>query len=121
MNPLGETYLDSGKGHLYFNQNDSQFYCYRLEGDDPPLSLLFSALPRIPLSNDKGITWKDTLPLQAVHLSWYWYLFSLLRVMMPSIGEMHYSAHWRETGLIEGCIKHAEEETEISAYLDTIN
>ncbi|MES9901910.1 MAG: hypothetical protein ABW168_04395 [Sedimenticola sp.] len=120
MNPSGETYLDSGRGHLYFNQSDSEFYCYRLEGRDPALALLFSALPRIPLGGDAGMSWQDTLPLQVLRQGWRWHLASLLRAVLPTVGDSHYSARWQQTNLIEGRVRHAGGEMRVMAHLGSL-
>ncbi len=120
MNPYGETCLDSGRGQLYFNQDDSQFYCYRLEGSDPALALLFRALPRIPLGGEAGMTWQDSLPLQVLQQGWRWHLGSLLKVLLPTLGESRYSAHWQDAKQVRGSVCHAGRETPISARLEPL-
>jgi urea transporter len=120
MNPYGETFLDSGHGHLYFNQDGSQFYCYRLEGNDPALALLFRALPRVPLGGEAGMDWQDTLPLQVLQRGWRWHLGSLLKVLLPTLGDSRYSAHWHEAWQIRGSVLHAGKEIPLTARLDPI-
>src|SRR6185437_3480021 len=58
----GTFYFESARGRLYFGKHEGTFYIYRLEGNDPWLSLLFLALPRLPLSYRDGLTWLDYVP-----------------------------------------------------------
>jgi hypothetical protein len=120
MNAYSETYMDSGHGQLYFYQDGSQFYCYRLEGNDPALALMFRALPRVPLGGESGMIWQDTLPLQVLQRGWRWHLGSLLMILLPTLGNSRYSACWHETGQIRGSILHAGKEVPLTARLEPL-
>lgn len=62
----GTTYFESDRGRLYFGKHEGTFYFYRLDGKDPYLRLLFSALPRMPLAYREGLTWHDYVPTSVV-------------------------------------------------------
>lgn len=70
MDADGSYYLSSHRARLYFGKIDGTFYFYRLDGYDACLALLFSALPRLPLSHRDGLTWKDHLPAGIALRSW---------------------------------------------------
>ncbi|RKZ55368.1 MAG: peptidase M23 [Candidatus Parabeggiatoa sp. nov. 2] len=101
----GETYFDSGKGKLFFAKDDHSFYFYRLYGDDPWLSLLFAALPRMPLVYRRGMTWEDVPPVSAVALGWRKHLFNLARAFYHRIGQVHYTGRWDTEGVISGTLQ----------------
>ncbi len=113
MNDLGERYFDSGKGQLFFASDDNSFYFYRLEGDDDRLALMFSALPRIPLTYRRHMSWKDSPPMAAVRSGWSRRLINLVRAWNPHFAESCYRAHWARQGLIQGVLSRggkAEDE-----------
>ena len=59
----GTLYFGSDRGgKLYFGKRDGVFTLYRVEGDDPHLSILLRALPRLPLTTIDDIDWSDCLP-----------------------------------------------------------
>ena len=70
MDADGSYYLSSHDARLYFGKIDGTFYFYRLDGYDACLALLFSALPRLPLSQRDGMIWKDFLPAGIALRSW---------------------------------------------------
>jgi len=102
MNALSETYFDSGKGKLFFNRDKHSFYFYRLEGADPWLALLFTALPRLPLLYRTNMSWQDKLPVMAALGGWRRHLTSLARAINHNYGQLNYHAHWHHEGLIRG-------------------
>nr|VFJ68139.1 MAG: Urea transporter [Candidatus Kentron sp. FW] len=101
----GETYLDSGKGRLFFNKDQCSFYFYRLEGDDPWLSLLFTALPRMPLMYRRGMDWQDTPPVFAVGRGWRKHLANLAMAFHHGITKIEYTSAWESEGVITGTVR----------------
>ncbi|HEC85570.1 MAG: peptidase M23 [Candidatus Parabeggiatoa sp. nov. 1] len=101
----GETYFDSGKGKLFFAKDEHSFYFYRLEGNDPWLSLIFAALPRLPLVYRQGMTWEDVPPVSTISFGWQRQLYHLARAFYHRIGQVHYKAHWKAEGLIAGTLQ----------------
>jgi len=104
MNDQGESYFDSGKGQLFFTNDDNSFYFYRLEGDDAQLALMFSALPRIPLVYRQHMSWQDSPPMAAVRHGWSRQLIDMIRAWNPQAGKSSYRAHWARQGLIHGVL-----------------
>ncbi len=105
MAASSETYFDSGKGKLFFAKNDHSFYFYRLEGNDPWLSLLFAALPRMPLVYRRGMTWEDVPPVSAVIFGWRKQLFNLARAFYHNMGQVQYTGCWDTEGVITGTVQ----------------
>jgi urea transporter len=66
MLPDGMFYFDSGRGKLYFGQNESVFYFYSIEGRDPYLKLMLLALPRLPMACRENLLWHDYVPIGQV-------------------------------------------------------
>ncbi len=67
MAPDGTFYLTDEKAKLYFGINHGTFYCYNFEGDGSSyLKYIFLAAPRIPLYFEKGLEWKDYLPIELI-------------------------------------------------------
>ena len=67
METDGTFYFDSGRGRLYFWKDVGTFYFLRTEGKDPYLNMIFSALPRAPISSKRGLVWKDHIPISSSH------------------------------------------------------
>jgi hypothetical protein len=44
----------------------------------------------------------------------------LLKVLLPTLGDSRYSAHWHEAGYIRGSLLHAGKEVPLSARLDAL-
>ncbi|MFT5128991.1 MAG: urea transporter [Rhodothermales bacterium] len=61
--PDGTFFFESARGRLYFGRHEGTLYFYRVEGDDPWLSMLLLASPRMPLAYRAGLTWADYVPL----------------------------------------------------------
>jgi len=62
----GTYFLNSGKGKLYFGNNEGTFYHYGIDGEDHYLPLFMQAIPRLPLAYRNGLTWTDSVPANAV-------------------------------------------------------
>jgi urea transporter/Flp pilus assembly protein TadD len=62
----GTRFLESDRGKLFLGKHEGTFYCYRIEGDDPYLRMLFVALPKLPLAYRAGLNWHDHVPISAV-------------------------------------------------------
>jgi len=60
----GTFYFDTGKGKLYFGKANKTFYFYRLDGFDEYLKDIFISAPKIPLTSEKDIIFKDYLPFK---------------------------------------------------------
>jgi urea transporter len=105
MMPGGETYFDSGHGKLFFNKDSHSFYFYRIEGDDPWLAMLFTALPRLPLVYHQSMHWKDSPPAAAISNGWHKQLINLLRAFYHNIGLATYTAQWTSKNIISGQIE----------------
>jgi urea transporter len=106
MDSNGETYFssdfNSGNGKLFFNRNKHSFYFYRLEGNDPWLSLIFSALPRLPLLYRAKMSWQDKLPVAAAVSDWHRHLINFARAINYRVGRLEYHASWSREGVIQG-------------------
>ena len=114
----GETYFYSGKAKLFFAKDAHSFYFYRLEGNDPWLSLLFAALPRMPLVHHQGMTWEDMPPVSAVAFGWRKHLLNLARAFSHSIGKIHYSANWKNNRIITGTLQNGGKTLPVELELD---
>lgn len=57
-------------GRLYFGKHDGTFYCYRLDGRDKLLGIIYQALPSLPLVRSGRWTWHDVAPLGLVTRGW---------------------------------------------------
>jgi murein DD-endopeptidase MepM/ murein hydrolase activator NlpD/urea transporter len=66
----GTRYLDSGQGKLYFGKQDSTFYFYGVEGDDPYLKTMLHALPSFPLVCRQNLEWPVDIPTGMVAGGW---------------------------------------------------
>ncbi|MEK7432967.1 MAG: urea transporter [Cyanobacteriota bacterium] len=62
----GTYYFETEDGKLYFGIFNGTFYFYSVEGKDQYLRLLFSALPRLPLTYKENLTWNDSVPVGLV-------------------------------------------------------
>ena len=51
---------------MYFGKHEGTFYCYRVDGPDKYLRLLFVACPRLPLCYRDGLQWEDVVPASLV-------------------------------------------------------
>ncbi len=102
MNAQGETCLDSGRAQLFFHRDNVQFYFYRLEGHDPLLAALFRYLPRLPLSQQSGLCWRDVLPMAVHEDRTTRHLFNLARLLFPDLGRIDYQACFTGRREIEG-------------------
>ncbi len=114
----GETYFDSGKAKLFFAKDAHSFYFYRLEGNDPWLSLLFAALPRMPLVYHQDMTWEDMPPVSAVAFGWRKHFLNLARAFYHHIGKIHYSAHWESNRIITGTLQNGGKILPVKLELD---
>ncbi len=102
MDSNGETYFGSENGKLFFNKNKHSFYFYRLEGNDPWLSLIFSALPRLPLLYRAKMSWKDQLPVAAAVSDWHRHFINLARAINYRVGRLEYHASWQSEDVVQG-------------------
>ena len=62
----GTMCLQSDFGRLYFGKHAGTFYVYSVDGKDPYLRALWAALPRLPLSYRKGVSWNDFIPISLI-------------------------------------------------------
>lgn len=104
INDSGESYFDSGKGRLFFNHDEYSFYFYRLEGNDPDLAFMFTALPRMPFSFRHKMEWHDSPPLGAVLPGWKNRLLGFFKSLQPLISSSNYRAFWARPDLIQGIL-----------------
>ncbi len=74
----GTRYFDSGRGKLYFGQQDGTFYFYGIEGDDPYLKTMLQALPSFPLACRRGLEWEVRVPPGMVYHGWRRVFYQLL-------------------------------------------
>lgn len=100
----GETYFDSGKGRLFFFKGSHHFYFYRMEGNDPILSSLFMALPKMPLNYRKGMIWNDVIPVSAVKAGICKQLLFLMRIFNHRFGHIRYTARWKDSKVFIGIV-----------------
>jgi len=59
----GTLYFDSGRGKLYFGKTNGTFYFYSLEGRDPYLKVMLTALPQFPPACRQDLHWQEPLPV----------------------------------------------------------
>jgi len=104
MNALGETCLESSRGRLFFHRDLHQFYFYRLEGNDPGFVALFRFLPRLPLAYQKGLEWRDWLPLAVCGSRRRRHLVTLARVLFPDMGKIGWRGWFAGKRCVEGVI-----------------
>ncbi|MCP5050385.1 MAG: hypothetical protein GY940_24695, partial [bacterium] len=62
----GTFYFDSGRGRLYFGKHNGTMYFYSLEGRDPYLKAMLTALPRFPLACRQDLFWEEQLPVGSI-------------------------------------------------------
>jgi len=62
----GTLYFDSGRGKLYFGMINGTFYFYSLEGSDPYLKTMLTALPQFPLACRQHLHWEEPLPVSVL-------------------------------------------------------
>ncbi len=107
MDELGQYFLDSGKGQLYFALDPSGFYFYRMDGNDPWLAVLFQALPHLPLGYERGMTWSDSVPLAVLERGWRRRLIELFRSFWHGAGRNRFRGCWVADGVVEGQLSRA--------------
>ncbi|MCK4762408.1 MAG: urea transporter, partial [Candidatus Aminicenantes bacterium] len=66
----GTMYFDSGRGKLYFGRSGGTFFFYSLEGRDPYLKTMLTALPQLPPACRKTLHWKEPLPVSVLLRGW---------------------------------------------------
>ncbi len=64
MDPDGTYYFDAGADRIFFNKWHGTFYVLRHEGASEWARAFFMAMPRVPLTFVKNMTWEDYLPLE---------------------------------------------------------
>lgn len=104
MAPDGTFYFDSGRGRLYFGKHEGTFYHYRVDGDDPALRCLMTALPRLPLALREGMHWRDSIPVGLVTGRWRSALLLWLRSFHHALAQADVSLKARSGTLIEGSV-----------------
>jgi urea transporter/murein DD-endopeptidase MepM/ murein hydrolase activator NlpD len=62
----GTLYFDSGRGKLYFGMINGTFYFYSLEGSDPYLKTMLTALPQFPLGCRQHLHWEEPPPVSVL-------------------------------------------------------
>jgi urea transporter len=62
----GTLYFDSGRGKLYFGMINGTFYFYSLEGSDPYLKTMLTALPQFSLACRQYLHWEEPLPVSVL-------------------------------------------------------
>jgi urea transporter/murein DD-endopeptidase MepM/ murein hydrolase activator NlpD len=66
----GTLYFDSGRGKLYFGTSGGAFYFYSLEGKDPYLKIMLTALPQLPLGCHRYLQWQENIPVSLLSRGW---------------------------------------------------
>lgn len=102
----GTTYLDSGKGKLYFGFINGTLYHYSIEGDDPYLALFMIAIPRMPLAYRKGLQWSDTIPSNHVLKPVNKILTQFIQAFYQKFNRVDISLVYSNENSIEGTIKY---------------
>ncbi len=100
----GSFYLDSGKGKLFFGQDENKFMFHRLDGEDPWLALLWVALPQLPLVQPNGQQWQDYLPVGIVTTGLRRLLYQFASSFVPQLASARYVAQWQSRETLAGSL-----------------
>ncbi|MBF0381080.1 MAG: urea transporter [Magnetococcales bacterium] len=121
MEPLsGQFYLVDEEGNtLLFAKAVGFFYCYDYRGkDDTLLRLLFLALPRLPLLQQDGLGWRDSIPINVLHSGANRALKQFLASFHPA-GYIHVGRWgWQGKNRIEGYIETGKKPIKTALILD---
>jgi len=104
MAPDGTFYFDSGKGRLYFGKHENTFYFYQIEGNDPYLHIIFSALPRLPLGYREHLSWEDYIPIGIISRGLKKAVFLFLSSFYHGLARISGEFSYKNKRLIEGRI-----------------
>ncbi len=105
----GTFYLDSGKGKLYFSQNESELKFLRLEGKDHNLQCLFMAMPHLPTQQQFAQpqatqSWHDYLPIGMVTQGLQRMAYQFMGSFAGSLASASYQGQWLAQNQIIGKI-----------------
>ena len=78
---------------------------YRLDGDDPYLRLLFLALPRLPLSYKRNLTWCDYVPIGVAATGMKRGLARLATFLCPSAARIKVTQTFRGANCVESLLE----------------
>jgi len=105
MAPDSTFYLDSGRGRLFFGEEEGTFYFYRMEGHDPCLRAFFLALPRLPLAYRQGLVWDDQVPAGLVTTGLRRAIVRLVRSVHPRVGTVAVRLSFKDESTVTGRVE----------------
>ncbi len=117
---LGYHYIGDGRNRLYFYRTHELFYFYRLDGSDEILKLLFKVLPRIPLTYQKGMIWKDVLPMNINFPKHYYELLMFLISFKHDLLSVKYDARFLDERTVEVKINFGNRRESYSVKLSDV-
>ncbi|HEY9602617.1 MAG TPA: urea transporter [Allocoleopsis sp.] len=100
----GSFYLDSGKAKLYFGRDENAIAFHHLEGEDPWLSLLWVAMPKIPLVRQLGQPWRDYLPVGTVTTGLRRMVYQFGSAFYPKLASARYIGQWQSNDTVTGLL-----------------
>ncbi len=100
----GSVYFDSGKAKLFYSRDQDGFMCHRLEGQDPALTLMLMALPRLPLVRQTGQPWRDYLPISTVTQGLRRMVYQFGSSCFPRLASACYTGQWQSDSMLVGTI-----------------
>ncbi len=101
----GWFYLDSGKAKLYFSRDEYGFIFHRLDGNDPNLALLLTAIPRLPLARrEPGNTWSDYLPVGMMITGIRQMVYLFASSFVPELASARYTGEWISNETLVGAV-----------------
>jgi len=106
MSPDGTFYLTDGIAKLYFGIQNETFYFYSLEGDSKShLKEFFAAASKVPNFLEKGLFWKDYLPIDTLGNSFTKALFQFISSFNHNFYDLKTSYCADSSNLFSGKVK----------------
>ena len=113
----GTLYFDSGRGKLYFGKTNGTFYFYSIEGRDPYLRAMLTALPQLPPVCRQYLHWEEPLPvsmfLKGVRKTMVQLLTSFRHDLFKAQAVFTYSGKNTVTGSIHARFPGVKTETQV--------
>ncbi|MBF0196228.1 MAG: urea transporter [Planctomycetes bacterium] len=98
----GTFFLEHNGSRLYLGKTESTFYFYHLEGNDSILSIIYKALPSMPLNYAENYSWKEHIPLSYITNSLKRDLAQIKRIFTPESSQHNAQYKYINDHTIEG-------------------
>jgi tetratricopeptide (TPR) repeat protein len=102
----GTHYFQAEKGWLSFGKYEGTFYCFRLEGDDPWLRMIMTALPRLPLCFKQRLAWKDSITAGMACTGVPRFLARLGSLVWPRLAHVDITQRFIDRYCVESSLEH---------------